>query len=95
MKQMSLSESGFERKTKPTRKREFLNKMNPVVLWNELVSLMAAHASAPGVKGGQQPLAVQTMLHIHFMQQWFNLLDPSMEEALYDTPMFREFVGLD
>lgn len=35
------------------------------------------------------------MLRIHFLQQWFNLSDPSMEEVLYDTPMFREFVGLD
>lgn len=35
------------------------------------------------------------MLRIHFLQQWFNLSDPAMEEALYDTPMFREFVRLD
>ncbi len=35
------------------------------------------------------------MLRIHFLQQWFNLSDPAMEEALYDTPMFREFAGLD
>jgi glycosyltransferase involved in cell wall biosynthesis len=35
MKQMSLSESGFERKTKRTRKREFLDEMNLVVPWAE------------------------------------------------------------
>ena len=35
------------------------------------------------------------MLRIHFLQQWFNLLDPAMEEALYDTSMFREFAGLE
>src|SRR5574337_1209014 len=35
------------------------------------------------------------MLRVHFLQQWFNLSDPAMEEALYDTPMFREFAGLD
>ncbi len=95
MKQMSLSESGFERKTKRTRKREFLDEMNLVVPWAELVSLIAPHAPAPGAKGGRPPFAVQTMLRIHFLQQWFNLFDPAMEEALYDTPMFREFVGLD
>ena len=95
MKQMSLSESGFERKTKRTRKREFLDEMNLVVPWAELVALIAPHAPAPGAKGGRPPFAVQTMLRIHFLQQWFNLSDPAMEEALYDTPMFREFVGLD
>ena len=95
MKQMSLGESGYERKTKRTRKREFLDEMNLVVPWGELVSLIAPHAPAAGVKGGRPPFAVETMLRIHFLQQWFNLSDPSMEEALYDTPMFREFTGLD
>jgi len=95
MKQMSLGESGFERKTKRTRKREFLDEMNLVVPWGELVSLIAPHAPAPGAKGGRPPFAVETMLRIHFLQQWFNLSDPAMEEALYDTPMFREFAGLD
>jgi transposase, IS5 family len=95
MKQMSLGESGYERKTKRTRKREFLDEMNLVVPWAELVSLIAPHAPAPGVKGGRPPFAVETLLRIHFLQQWFNLSDPAMEEALYDTPMFREFAGLD
>ncbi|MCM3565715.1 IS5 family transposase [Hydrogenophaga intermedia] len=95
MKQMSLGESGYERKTKRTRKREFLDEMNLVVPWAELVALIAPHAPAPGAKGGRPPFAVETMLRIHFLQQWFNLSDPAMEEALYDTPMFREFAGLD
>ena len=95
MKQMSLGESGYERKTKRTRKREFLDEMNLVVPWAELVSLIAPHAPAPSAKVGRPPFAVETMLRIHFLQQWFSLSDPAMEEALYDTPMFREFAGLD
>ncbi len=95
MKQLSLGESGFERKTKKTRKREFLDEMNLVVPWAELVSLIAPHAPAPGTKGGRPPFAVETMLRIHLLQQWFNLSDPAMEEALYDMALFREFVGLD
>jgi len=95
MKQMSLGESGFERKTKRTRKREFLDEMNLVVPWAELVSLIAPHAPAPGSKGGRPPFAVETMLRIHFLQQWLNLSDPAMEEALYDMALFREFMGLD
>ncbi|WP_439590555.1 IS5 family transposase [Hydrogenophaga sp.] len=95
MKQMSLGESGFDRKTKRTRKREFLDEMNLVVPWAELVALIAPYAPALGAKGGRPPFAVQTMLRIHFLQQWFNLSDPAMEEALYDTALFREFAGLD
>ncbi|UJW83486.1 IS5 family transposase [Hydrogenophaga sp. SL48] len=92
---MSQGESGFERKTKRTRKREFLDEMDLVVPWAELVSLITPHTPAPGSKGGRPPFAFETMLRIHFLQQWFNLSDPAMEEALYDTPMFREFAGLD
>lgn len=85
MKQISLNESGFERKTKKTCKREFLDEMSFVVPWVELVSLIAQHTPQPGAKGGRPPFAVYTMLRIHFIQQCFNLSDPAMEEALYDT----------
>ncbi len=95
MKQMRLGESGYERKTKRTHKRAFLDEMNLVAPWAELASLIAPHAPAPGAKGGRPPFAVETLLRVHFLQQWFNLSDPAMEEALYDTPMFREFAGLD
>ena len=93
MKQMSLGERGFELKIKRTRKREFLDEMNLIVPWAELVGLIAPHA--PTGKTGRPPFAVSTLLRIHFMQQWFGLSDPAMEEALYDVPMYREFVGLD
>ena len=69
--------------------------MNLVVPWAELVSLIAPHAPAPGAKGGRPPFAVETMLRVHFLQQWFNLSDPATEEALYDMALFREFVGLE
>ncbi len=35
------------------------------------------------------------MLRIHFMQQWFGLSDPAMEEALHDVPMYQSFAHLD
>jgi len=35
------------------------------------------------------------MLRIYFLQQWFNLSDPAVEEALYDSAVMREFVGID
>ena len=35
------------------------------------------------------------MLRIYFMQQWFNLSDPAMEDALYDSESMRRFAGID
>jgi IS5 family transposase len=94
MKQMSLASSGFELQTKRTRKREFLDEMGLVVPWGVLVALIAPHAPQPSAKDGRPPFGTETMLRIHFMQQWFGLSDPAMEEALYDVPMYREFAGL-
>ena len=93
MKQISLATTGFALATKRTRKREFLDEMNLVVPWAELVALIEPHA--PAGKTGRPPFAVSTMLRIHFMQQWFGLSDPAMEEALHDTPLYCEFAGLD
>ncbi|NJK42330.1 MAG: IS5 family transposase [Aquincola sp.] len=89
MKQIDL---GLNLTTKRTRKRAFLDEMNRVVPWADLVALVAPFA--PEGKKGRPPFSVETMLRIHFMQQWFGLSDPAMEEALHDTPMFREFASL-
>ena len=93
MKQMSLANTGFELSSKRTRKRAFLDEMNLVVPWRELVALIEPHA--PVARTGRPAFALLTMLRIHFMQQWFGLSDPAMEEALHDVPLYREFAGLD
>ena len=90
---MSLGAIGFELSSKRTRKREFLGEMNLVVPWAELVGLIQPHA--PAGKTGRPAFAVEIMLRIHFMQQWFSLSAPAMEEALYDTPLYCGFARLD
>ena len=92
MKQMSLG-TGFEKKSKRTRKREFLDEMELVVPWRDLVALIEPHS--PLKATGRPAFAIETMLRIHLLQQWFNLSDPAMEEALYDTPVFASFARLD
>jgi len=95
MKQRSLGENGFEYRPKKTRKQIFLEQMDQVIPWAELVALITPHAPKPGSRGGRPAFAVETMLRIHFLQQWFNLSDPAAEEALHDVPVFRDFVALD
>ena len=67
--------------------------MERVVPWAVLVDLIAPYY--PEGKNGRPPFALQTMLRIHFMQQWFTLSDLAMEEALFDVPLYREFAQLD
>ena len=78
---------------KKTRKREFLFEMDRVVPWAALVELIAPYY--PEGKNGRPPFALETMLRVHFMQQWFTLSDPAMEEAFFDIPLYREFAKLD
>ncbi len=96
MKQTSLAAArGFELKTRRTRKQVFLSEMQVIVPWAEVVALIAPYAPSRGPKGRHPPFALETMLRIHFLQQWFGLSDPAMEEALYDVPLYRQFAGLD
>ena len=89
MKQASL---GLGTSTKRTRKAAFLAEMERVVPWGALVELVTPYS--PEGRRGRPPFSVETMLRIHFMQQWFGLSDPAMEEALHDMPLFRDFAGL-
>jgi transposase, IS5 family len=89
---MNQASLGLGNSTKRTRKREFLAQMENVVPWASLVEVVAPFA--PEGRRGRPPFSVETMLRIHFMQQWFTLSDPAMEEALHDMPLFREFAGL-
>jgi transposase, IS5 family len=90
MKQLGL---GLNLSTKKTRKREFLEEMERVVPWGVLVQIVEPHY--PKAKTGRPPFGVETMLRIHYLQQWFGLSDPAMEEALHDVPLYREFAKLD
>ena len=85
--------NGFERYTKKTRRQVFLEEMEQVVPWRELCALVEPHYPKPG--NGRPPVGVERMLRIYFLQQWFNLSDPAVEEALYDSAVMREFVGID
>ena len=85
--------TGFERYTKKTRRAVFLEEMEQVVPWRELCALIEAHYPKAG--NGRPPIGVERMLRIYFLQQWFNLSDPAVEEALYDSLVMRQFVGID
>ena len=89
MKQATLN---LNLSVKKTRKQVFLAQMAQVVPWAALVELIAPYY--PEGRTGRPPFSLLTMLRIHFMQQWFTLSDPAMEEAFFDTPLYREFAQL-
>ena len=85
--------TGFERYTKKTKRALFLEEMEQVVPWRELCALIEPYYPKAG--NGRPPVGVERMLRIYFLQQWFNLSDPAVEEALYDSVLMRQFAGID
>jgi len=93
-KQETFAEASFEKYRKPTRREEFLAQMNTVMPWGKLTGLI--EPVYPQSEGAGRPaVGLERMLRIHFLQHWFNLSDPAVEEALYDSRAMREFVGID
>lgn len=86
---MKQADLGLDLSVKRTRKREFLDEMERVVPWARLTALVEPHYGAKGKASGvgRPAFAMQSMLRIHFLQQWFALSDPAMEEALFDVPV--------
>ena len=58
-----------------------------------LLALIEPHYPKAGQ--GRQPLGVEKMLRIYFLQQWFNLSDPAAEDALYDSESMRRFARVE
>ena len=93
MRQSTFS-SGFEKHHKKTRKERFLEEMDQVIPWKDLSKALEPHYPNPQ-GAGRRPIGLERMLRIYFMQHWYNLSDPAMEEALYDSRAMREFAGID
>jgi IS5 family transposase len=85
--------AGFEKHQKRTRRAEFLSQMEIVVPWRELVAEIEPFYPKAG--NGRPPVGLERMLRMYFLQQWFNLSDPAVEEALYESLSMRHFVAID
>lgn len=94
MKQRSFASLSFDAKKKPTRREKFLGEMEAVVPWAELLALIEPSYPKSG-RRGRPPMPPSTMLRIHFMQQWYTMSDPAMEDALYEIESMRRFAGLE
>jgi IS5 family transposase len=94
MRQQTFAEGAFEQYRKPTRREGFLAEMDHVIPWQGLCEVIAPFY--PTVDGaGRPPVGLERMLRIQCLQHWFNLSDPAVEEALYDSRALRQFVGID
>ena len=92
MGQISFADAEYAGKRKKTRREVFLEEMEQVVPWKTLLKLIEPHYPVAG--RGRRPYALESMLRVHLMQNWFALSDPAMEEALYEIASLRTFARL-
>lgn len=90
--QLTFADSEFNQKRRRTRKEIFLGRMDKLIPWKRLESIIEPHYPKAG--NGRRPYPLSTMLRIHCIQQWYSLSDPAMEDALYEIASMRLFAGL-
>ena len=91
-RQASFSDLEYAAKKRLTRRELFLNEMEAVVPWSALLARLEPHYPKSG-RRGRQPMALESMLRIYCVQNWFNFSDRQMEDALYEIESLRRFAG--
>lgn len=92
MSQLSFA-SLTPKKKNPLRTEEFLEEMRQVVPWRKIARLIKPHYY--NNKTGRPAYDLILMIKIHCLQQWYNLADLAMEEAIYDRRSFAKFLDID
>src|SRR4030066_788410 len=93
MMTVSFASLAYENKKKKTRREKFLEEMDEVIPWDELLQIIKQYYPRAG--NGRQPMPLERMMRIYFMQQWYGLSDPAMEDALYDIESIRRFADIN
>jgi transposase, IS5 family len=91
--QRTFAGIAWSQKGKVTRRERFLAEMDAVIPWSQLLALIEPYYPKAG--RGRQPLGLEKMLRIYFLQQWFNLSDPQAEDAIYDSEAMRRFARVE
>ena len=93
MQQLSFTDAEQIHKKRKTRRERFLERMDKLMPWTKLETLIQPFYYQNTTGRPAYPLA--SMLRIHAMQLFYNLSDPAMEDALYEIDSMRRFADLD
>lgn len=93
MKQQTFSDIEYSHRRKKTKREEFLEAMDQIIPWQHWIDLIRDYY--PSGKRGRPPRGIETMLRMYLMQNWFNLSDAAIEDAIYDSYAMRSFMHID
>ncbi len=92
MSQLSFASMTPKKKSK-LRPDQFLDDMRKVVPWKKIARLIKPFYYNSNT--GRPPYDLILMIKVHCLQQWYNLSDLGMEEAVYDRHSFQRFLDTD
>ena len=67
--------------------------MDQLLPWPHLLKPILKRYPKPGQ--GRRPIPAAVLLRIYFLQQWYGLSDPAMEDSLYDSEAMRRFARVE
>src|ERR1700716_4014192 len=91
--QRTFASMAWNGKGKVPGRVRFRGEMDALIRCPRLVRLIDPHYPKAGQ--GRQPLGLEKMLRIYFLQQWFKLSDPQAEDAIYDSESMRRFARVE
>ncbi|EAQ63570.1 IS5Y transposase [Marinomonas sp. MED121] len=90
--QPTFADSEFNNKRHKTRKEIFLARMNTLMPWERLETQIEPLSPKAGKE--RRPFPLSTMFRIHCLQHWYNISDPTMEDAFYEIASMHSFADL-
>mgnify|MGYP002508113304 FL=1 len=93
MQQQNFTDIEYSCRKKETRRDKFLNKMDKMVPWADWIAMIEPFY--PSGRRGRPTRGIEIMLRMYILQNWFNLADEALEDAVYDSYSFRSFLHLD
>ena len=90
MAQLTLSDLEYSNRKRKTKREQFLEMMDQIIPWEHWVEIIKPYY--PSGKRGRPPMGIETMLRMYLMQDWFNLADEAIEDAIYDSYAMRSFM---
>jgi len=78
---------------KTTRTKIFLEEMNKIIPWNDILSLVQSWKSESHT--GRKGYLPETLLRMYLIQQWYGYSDEQTEDEIIEKISFQKFLNID
>lgn len=92
-RQESISDMEYAQRRRKTKREAFLEKMDNIIPWKEWVGIIKPYY--PKGERGRRPRDIEQMLRMLLLENWFQLSDEGVEDAIYDSYAMKTFVGIN